>query len=184
LGFAAEDIRDGATELKCAPPIRERENQERLWDGVRSGFFDLVASDHSPAPPDMKCTDSGDFMTAWGGIASLQITLPIMWTGAKARGVDIPHLAKLLCSGPAKLAGLTRKGAIAPGRDADFVVWQPEQSFKVDAQALHHRHKLTPYAGHALHGVVQSTFLRGEQIFDSGSVIASDKGRVLLRGNA
>jgi allantoinase len=184
LAFAAEDIRDGATELKCAPPIRERENQERLWDGVRSGFFDLVASDHSPAPPDMKCTDSGDFMTAWGGIASLQITLPIMWTGAKARGVDIPHLAKLLCSGPAKLAGLTRKGAIAPGRDADFVVWQPEQSFKVDAQALHHRHKLTPYAGHALRGVVQSTFLRGEQIFDSGSVIASDKGRVLLRGNA
>jgi len=184
LAFAAEDIPDGATQFKCAPPIRERENQERLWDAVRSGFFDLIASDHSPAPAEMKCTGTGDFMRAWGGIASLQLILPIVWTQARARAVDIPQLAKLLCRGPAQFAGLGRKGAIAPGCDADFVVWQPEESFRVDAQALYHRHKLTPYAGQTLYGVIQSTFLRGQQIYSSGKFLAEENGRVLIRGNA
>jgi allantoinase len=184
LAFAAEDIRAGATEFKCAPPIRDRENQDRLWGAIRGGLLDLVASDHSPAPAKMKCTSTGDFMRAWGGIASLQLILPIIWTQARSRGVDVPQLATLLCGGPAKLAGLARKGAITPGCDADFVVWRPEESFRVDPQTLHHRHKLTPYAGQTLYGVVQSTFLRGEQIFNSGRFLAKDKGRVLLRGNA
>jgi allantoinase len=182
LALASEEVPDGATQFKCAPPIRERENQERLWDALRSGFFDLIASDHSPAPPEMKCMTTGDFMRSWGGIASLQLGLPIMWTQAKTRGVDIPEVAKLLSSGPAKLAGFSRKGAIAPGCDADLVVWQPEKSFRVDPQKLHHRHKLTPYAGQTLHGVVQSTFLRGQQIFDSEKILAKESGRVLIRG--
>ncbi len=183
LTFASEKIPDGATQFKCAPPIRERENRERLWAGLRDGTIDLIATDHSPCPPELKRQESGDFLDAWGGIASLQLSLPVVWTEAKQHGFSLKHLAKWLSEAPARLAGLDQeKGAIAPGCDADLVVWNPEVGFQVDPSQLHHRHKLTPYAGCGLMGIVEATFLRGEKVFERGEFSASLAGKVLLRG--
>ena len=185
LTFAAEEIREGATEFKCAPPIRERENLEKLWAALLDGTIDLIASDHSPCPPAMKFTGEGDFMRAWGGIASLQLSLPAMWTEAAARGYAVPHLAAWLCLGPARLAGLEkRKGTIAVGCDADLVIWDPNAKFVVEPSHLHFRHKITPYAGRVLAGVVETTFLRGRKIYDRGEFCAGPIGRVLHRGSA
>jgi len=183
LTFTSEEIPDGATQFKCAPPIRERENRERLWGGLRDATIDMIATDHSPCPPEMKRQERGDFLDAWGGIASLQLSLPAVWTEAKRRGFSFSHLAKWLSEAPARLAGLDqKKGAIAPGCDADFVVWDPEAGFQVDPAQLHHRHKLTPYAGRDLMGIVEATFLRGAKIFERGKFPASPAGKVLLRG--
>ncbi|HET7108070.1 MAG TPA: allantoinase AllB [Candidatus Acidoferrum sp.] len=183
LTFTAEEIPDGATRFKCAPPIRERENRERLWAGLRNATIDMIATDHSPCPPEMKRPESGDFLDAWGGIASLQLSLPVVWTEAKQRGFSLAHLAKWLSEAPARLAGLDqKKGAITPGCDADLVVWNPEAGFQVDPAQLHHRHKLTPYAGRNLMGIVEGTFLRGVKIFERGKFCASPAGKVLLRG--
>lgn len=183
LNFAAEEIPDRSTEFKCAPPIRERENRERLWAALGDGAIDFIATDHSPAPPEMKCTESGDFMKAWGGIASLQLSLPAVWTAARGHGFGLERLAEWLCRAPARLAGLEgRKGAVAVGYDADLVVWEPEASFRVDPARLHHRHKLTPYAGRELEGVVRATFLRGELIYEDGEFPATGRGKILRRG--
>jgi allantoinase len=183
LTFASEEIPDGATQFKCAPPIRERENREKLWAGLRDGTLDMIATDHSPCPPEMKRQETGDFLEAWGGIASLQLSLPAVWTKARRRNFSITHLVKWLCEVPAQLAGLThQKGAIAPGRDADLVIWNPEADFKVDPAQLHHRHKLTPYAGRGLMGIVEATFLRGVKIFERGNFCAAPAGKILLRG--
>lgn len=183
LTFAAEEIPERATQFKCAPPIRERENRERLWAGLRERSIDMIATDHSPCPPEMKRKDSGDFLNAWGGIASLQVSLPAVWTEAKRRGFSLADLARWLCEAPARLAGLDQqKGAIAPGRDADLVIWNPDGGFTVDPAQLHHRHKLTPYAGCDLMGIVEATFLRGVKIFERGSFCANPAGKVLLRG--
>lgn len=161
LAFAAEEIPDGATEYKCAPPIRDAAEREALWDALIGGEIDLVASDHSPCPPAMKET-GGDFFSAWGGIASLQLSLSSVWTGARMRGVKPERIAEWMCSGPAKLAGLeARKGALAPGQDADIVVWDPEASFVVEPDMLLHRHKVTPYLGRTLYGMIHSTFVGG-----------------------
>ncbi|HWY67805.1 MAG TPA: allantoinase AllB [Terriglobales bacterium] len=184
LTIAAEEIPDGATQFKCAPPIREAANQERLWDALRDGTIDFVATDHSPAPPQTKCAETGDYMRAWGGIASLQLSLPLLWTSAHKRGFGIDDVANWLCREPAKLAGLSRKGEIAQGRDADLVVWNPDQSFQVQPEKMFFRHKLTPYSGRTLFGVVQSTFLRGKEIYTSGNFPNSRSGRVLLQGQA
>ena len=183
LTFAAEEISDRATQFKCAPPIRERENCEALWAGLHDGTIDMIATDHSPCPPEMKRQETGDFLDAWGGITSLQLSLPAVWTEAKRRGFSLSHLARWLCEAPARLADLDRqKGTIAPGRDADLVVWNPEAGFKVDPAQLHHRHKLTPYAGRDLMGIVEATFLRGVKIFERGNFCAAPAGQVLLRG--
>jgi len=184
LTFTAEEIRDGATEFKCAPPVRRRVNREQLWQALADGSIDLVATDHSPCPPAMKCRETGDFMRAWGGIASLELSLPVMWTEARQRGAGVKQIARWLCAGPSRLAGLSRKGTIAVGCDADLVVWDPEAEFRVDAAALHQRHKLTPYAGRKLRGLVQATFLRGQKIYDHGNFPAPAAGRVLKRGEA
>ncbi len=166
LTFAAEEIPDGGVAFKCAPPIRSRENRELLWEALRDGVIDLVASDHSPCPPEMKKVEAGDFQSAWGGIASLQVGLPAVWTGARERGFTVADVAEWMCAAPARLAGLEgRKGTIAPGYDADLVVWDPEASFEVDLTRLRHRHKITPYAGRTLHGVVRRTLVRGEDVF-------------------
>ena len=184
LTLTAEEIRDGATEFKCAPPVRRRANREQLWQALADGSIDLVATDHSPCPPAMKCRETGDFMRAWGGIASLELSLPVVWTEARLRGAGITQIARWLCEGPARLAGLSRKGAIAVGCDADLVVWDPEAEFRVEAAALHQRHKLTPYAGRKLRGLVQATFLRGQKIYERGDFTAPVAGRVLKRGKA
>ncbi len=169
LHFAAEEIRDGATEFKCCPPIRERENREQLWDALRDGTIDMIVSDHSPCPPDMKLRDEGDFLKAWGGISSLQLRLPVMWTEATARGFDLSHLVEWLCSAPARQVGFNLKGSFAEGHDADVVIWSPDREFTVEPSMLHHRHKLTPYAGEALRGVVEKTFVRGQMVYDGGA---------------
>jgi len=183
LTFTSEEIPEGATLFKCAPPIRERENREKLWAALRHGTIDMIATDHSPCPPEMKRQETGDFLDAWGGVASLQLSLPAVWKEAKPRGFSLLHLSRWLCEAPARLAGLAhKKGAIAPGRDADFVIWNPDASFKVDPAQLHHRHKLTPYAGRDLMGIVEATFLCGLKIFERGEFSAAPAGRVLLRG--
>jgi allantoinase len=185
LAFVAEEIADGATEFKCAPPIRECENREKLWTALRDGTIDFIVSDHSPCPPAMKLREEGDFLRAWGGIASLQIGLPAVWTQARSRGYALTHVAEWMCRGPARLAGLEkRKGAIAAGCDADLVIWNPDQKFCVYPAGLHHRHKLTPYAGRELFGVVETTFLRGRKVFERGEFSAAPAGQILYRDKA
>jgi allantoinase len=185
LTFAAEEIGEGATEFKCAPPLRERENLEKLWAALGEGAIDLIATDHSACLPAMKWGVEGDFMRAWGGIASLQLSLPAVWTEAAKRGYAVHHLTAWLCAGPARLAGLEkRKGTIAVGCDADLVIWNPSAQFVVEPSHLHHRHKITPYAGRALTGVVETTMLRGRKIYDHGAFCPSPIGRVLQRGSA
>jgi allantoinase len=180
LAFAAEDIANRATEFKCCPPIREGENREQLWNALADRTIDMIVSDHSPCPPEMKLLKTGDFLCAWGGISSLQLRLPIVWSEAQRRGFSIQDLTRWLCSAPAKLVGLAgRKGAIASGYDADLVVWNPAKQFTVEGNALHHRHKLTPYQGQTLSGVVEKTFLRGNEIYD-GSEFVEQPGGVFL----
>lgn len=182
LYFNAEEIPDGNTSFKCAPPIRERENNSKLWEALKAGIIDFVATDHSPAPPALKQIDTGDFTTAWGGIASLQLALPALWTAGRSRGVRIEQIASWLCERPAILAGLeNRKGKIAPGYDADLVVWDPERSFIVNAEGLYHKHKLTPYINETLYGVVEQTYLRGVKVFDEGNFPHTHRGQHIFR---
>jgi allantoinase len=182
LHFAAEEIPAGATEFKCCPPIRECDNREALWEGMANGTIDMIVSDHSPCPGNMKLRESGDFMNAWGGIASLQLRLPIVWTEARRRGFTVHDVWKWLCTNPAQQVSLqSQKGAIAPGFDADIVIWNPQLEFTVDAKGLQHRHKITPYEGEAMSGVVQKTFLRGRKIYDGGHFLEEPQGRLLLR---
>jgi allantoinase len=182
LHFAAEAIPAGATEFKCCPPIREQENREQLWEGLAEGTIDFIVSDHSPCPGEMKLRESGDFMKAWGGIASLQLRLPVIWTEARRRGFSFLDVTKWLCANPARQVSFApRKGVIAVGADADLVIWSPEHQFTVAADTLHHRHKITPYQGETLSGVVQQTFLRGRKIYDGGHFAGAPLGHMLLR---
>jgi allantoinase len=164
LTFDAETIRDGATEFKCCPPIREADNREQLWRGLADGVIDIVVSDHSPCPPELKRFDIGDFGVAWGGIASLQLGLSAVWTAARARGQTLVDVVRWMAEGPADLVGLRRKGRIALGGDADFCLFAPDQAFVVDPARLHHRHPVTPYANRPLAGVVRATWLRGQEV--------------------
>ena len=178
LFFDAEDVPDGATEFKCAPPIREHANRERLWRGL--GQLDAIDSDHSPCLPELK--RGADIEHAWGGIASLQFSLPIVWTEAWRRGVPLATIARMMSEGPAHLAGLgARKGRLAPGRDADFVVWDPNAVFVVTPEIVQHRHKVTPYLGRTLRGVVKATYLRGQKVWDDGRAIGYPVGEWIRR---
>jgi len=169
LHLAAETIPKGATLFKCAPPIRNRENREQLWQALRDGTIDLVATDHSPCPPEMKRLADGNFRAAWGGITSLSIALPLMYTEASQRGFSLNDIARWMSESPAKLAGChTRKGRLAPGYDADFVVFDPEGEFVVSEDRLHYRHTVSPYLGEKLRGVVKATYLRGSKVFSDG----------------
>lgn len=184
LHFAAEEIPHGATEFKCCPPIRERENREALWEALRDGTIDFVVSDHSPCPPEMKLQEQGDFMNAWGGISSLQLRLPIMWTEARERGFGVEDLVKWLCREPARQVGLNViKGANKEGADADIVIWNPEKEFKVEPSVIYHRHQLTPYNGQTLRGVVEKTFLRGQMVYDGGAFGSILTGSIVLRNS-
>jgi allantoinase len=181
LYFNAEDIKDGQTQFKCAPPIRERENNERLWQALKDGIIDFVATDHSPAPPEMKEFVSGDFMKAWGGISSIQFALPVLWTAAKKHDCSLNDVVKWLCEKPAVLPGLqSMKGKIQKGHDADLVVWDPEKSFTVTENMIHHKHRITPYLGEELFGVVEQTWLSGEKVFDHGEFIQLNKGGIVI----
>ena len=180
LTFCAEEVADGDTALKCAPPIRESEHRERLWRALADGHIDLVATDHSPAPAALKHIEDGNFIEAWGGIASLQISLPVVWTGAAQRGMPIERLAQWMSAAPARLAGLSgRKGAIKPGYDADLVIVDPDREMTVDASRLYHRHAVTPYDGARLRGVVMATMLRGEIVFEHGDCVGPPTGKTL-----
>lgn len=180
LAFASGDVADGDTRFKCAPPIRESRHRDALWRGLLDGTLDLVASDHSPCPPDLK--PSGDFSRAWGGIAGLELRLPVTWTGARRRGATLIDLARWLAEAPARLAGLSgRKGRIVPGLDADLVIWDPDREFVVGAPDLHQRHCTTPWEGCALLGVVETTILRGDVIYEHGSFPGVPAGRWLRR---
>ena len=185
LTFSAAEIPDRRVDFKCAPPIRDRHHREALWKGLADGVLDLIATDHSPAPPDVKQIGAGDFLAAWGGIASLQLALPAVWTGAKARGFTLATLSGWLSAGPARLAGLDRrKGRIARGFDADLVLWDPDAEVVVRAESLHHRHKATPYEGRRLTGRVHRTILRGSTVYHDGQFVGSAAGQLLRRGTA
>jgi len=180
LHAAAEEIADGATLWKCAPPIRARENRERLWEGLRAGVIDMVVTDHSPCPPAMKRAEEGRFDLAWGGIASLAVALPVVWTDAARRGFTLDAIARWMSAAPAALAGISKRaGALAEGREASFVVFDPDAEFTVAAEALHTRHAVSPYLGERLRGVVRATYLRGEAVFSENQFMALPQGREL-----
>jgi allantoinase len=178
LTFSADDVPSGATEYKCAPPVRDGDHREALWRGLGSATLGLVASDHSPAPPALKCR--GDFARAWGGIASIELGLAAVWTEARVRSYGVGDLSRWMSEAPAALAGLSgRKGRIAPGYDADLVVWHPDDEFTVDVSRLQQRHKVTPYAGRRLRGAVRTTFVRGQRVWDSGAMVQTRAGVLL-----
>ncbi len=180
LHFAAEDIPDGATAFKCAPPIRSRSNRELLWEGLRKGALDIIVTDHSPCPPEMKRIAEGRFDLAWGGIASLSIALPVIWTECTRRGFTLDDLVRWMSAAPAALAGIAnRAGTLEAGRDANFVVFDPEAAFRVTEDRLHYRHTVSPYLCETLHGVVRGTYLRGVPIFEDGTFVETPRGHEL-----
>ena len=180
LHFAAEEIADGATLLKCAPPIRGRGNRAALWQGLRAGIIDFVVTDHSPCPPEMKRMEEGRFDLAWGGIASLSVALPVVWTDAVQRGFTLDDMARWMSAAPAALAGMGhRAGALEAGREANFMVFDPDAEFVVTSARLHYRHAISPYLGETLRGVVEATYLRGEPVFRAGEFISGARGREL-----
>jgi allantoinase len=158
LTLTAEEVPEGATQFKCCPPIRSAANRDLLWRGLAEGVLDCVVSDHSPSPADLKVPD---FAAAWGGVSSLQLTLPAVWTEARRRGHGLADVARWMARGPADLVGLAAKGRIEPGRDADLVAFDDAAEFTVDVHGLHHRHPVSPYHGRTLTGVVRTTWLRG-----------------------
>ncbi|HEX5290139.1 MAG TPA: allantoinase AllB [Streptosporangiaceae bacterium] len=180
LYFAAEQVPDGATEFKSCPPIRDAVNREALWRGLEAGVIDCVVSDHSPCPPELKAFGSGDFGAAWGGIASLQLGLSVVWTAARRRGRTLDDIAGWMASAPAALAGLPAKGRLAAGCDADLVAFDPDETFIVDPATLRHRHPVTPYAGKTLTGRVRQTWLRGTPLLEDAG--ETPVGRLQSRG--
>jgi allantoinase len=181
LYFNAEDIQDGQTQFKCAPPIREKENNEKLWRALKDGVIDFVATDHSPARPAMKELQSGDFTKAWGGIASLQFALPVLWTAARNQNCSIADIVKWLCERPAVLPGTQNsKGKIEKGFDADFIVWDAEKQFTVTKEMIHHKHKITPYLNEELYGVVEQTWLMGKSVYDDGKFLHLNQGKLIV----
>jgi allantoinase len=179
LHFAAEDIPAGDTRFKCAPPIRSQTNREALWQGLRDGVIDLIATDHSPCPPEMK---QGNFREAWGGIASLSVAVSVVWAEMRARNFPIEDLARWMSASPARLAGLNeRKGAIAAQYDADLVVFDPDAAFVLSADRLHYRHPVSPYLGETLYGKVKATFVRGVPVYGNGSFPGAPIGQEMRR---
>jgi len=181
LALTAEEVPDGATQFKCCPPIRDAANRDALWAGLAAGTIHCVVSDHSPCTPDLKCADTGDFAQAWGGISSIQLGLPVIWTEARRRGFSLSEVVRWMAERPADLVGLPRKGRIVFGADADLVAFDPDAEFVVDPALLHHRHPVCPYAGRRLSGVVDQVWLRGTRIVGAGP-LGVPHGELLTRG--
>lgn len=181
LFFNSEMIPDGNTAFKCAPPIREKSNNEQLWQALKEGTLDFVVTDHSPAPPELKEIQSGNFKKAWGGIAGLQFSLPVLWTGAKQRGFTTQDISRWMTSNIADFIGLSSvKGKIQKGYDADFLIWNPSQQFRVEPFMIQHKHKLTPYSGLNLFGEVEQCYVGGECVYADGKFLNLNKGNILL----
>jgi allantoinase len=178
LVLEAEAVPDGATPVKCCPPVRDHANREALWAALADGTIDLVVSDHSPCTADLKALDTGDFAAAWGGIASVQLGLPLVWSEARRRGHSLECVVRWMAAAPASLVGLTSKGAIRPGAAADLVAFAPDDDWVVDPAALHHRNPVSPYAGTRLTGSVRTTWLAGVP------VDGEPRGRLLARGES
>ncbi|MEZ5212031.1 allantoinase AllB [Gordonia sp. (in: high G+C Gram-positive bacteria)] len=178
LTLLAEEVPAGGTAFKCCPPIREAANRELLWQGLLDGVIDCIVSDHSPSTADLKDVENGDFGVAWGGVASLQLGLSLIWSEARQRGIGLPQVLEWMAARPADLAGLKSKGRIALGYDADFAIFEPESAYVVDVHRLHHKNPVSPYDGRALAGVVTGTWLRGEKVD-----LTTPKGRLLRRGD-
>jgi allantoinase len=182
LHFSSERIQDAATLFKCAPPIRGEVNRQCLWEGLLTGVIDLIASDHSPCPPAMKRLDSGNFQQAWGGVAGLSVSLPVIWTELRKHDLPLSYVARWMSEAPAKLAGLSnRKGRIAAGLDADLIVFDPEASFTLTEDQLHFRHSISPYLGEQLWGRTKHTFVRGNEVFSKGDFVGEPLGMELAR---
>jgi allantoinase len=180
LYFNAEEIEDAKCEFKCAPPIREKQNNERLWQALKDGIIDFVATDHSPAPPEIKQLVTGDLVKAWGGISSIQFALPVLWTAAKKHGCKVEDVARWLCVNPALFTRLGTKGKIQIGSDADLIIWDENRSFTVTTNMILHRHKITPYLHEQLYGVVEQTFIAGKKVYDNGKLLHLNKGKIIL----
>jgi allantoinase len=178
LHFSSEEIADGATLWKCAPPIRSSANRETLWQALRTGEIDMIVTDHSPCPPDMKRADTGRFDQAWGGIAGLSVALPVVYTECVKRGFGLEDVTRWMSSAPSKLAGINAKaGTLEAGREANFVVFDTEANFTVTPEKLHFRHTISPYIGETLRGVVKATYLRGEAVYCDGRFTEAPAGR-------
>jgi allantoinase len=181
LFFDAEDIPEGEVKYKCAPPIRKKDTQEALWDALKNGTLDFLASDHSPAPPDIKHLESGDFSKAWGGIAGVQFSLSAFWARASPKGFSLDSIRKFWAEGPAEFIGLShRKGKLAPGYDADILIWNPDERWMLDESEILHRHKISPYTGKTLQGRVEKTFVGGQLVYDSGRFLHLGGGEAIL----
>ncbi|MEE2742548.1 MAG: amidohydrolase family protein, partial [Bdellovibrionota bacterium] len=182
LLLASEKIPDGKTLFKCCPPIREDENRLNLWKGVKEGIIDFIVSDHSPCIPQLKLIEQGDLEKAWGGISSLQFSLPLIWTEGEKQGLSPIDLVRLLCKGPSELIGLEhKKGDLLPGMDADIIVWSPQETFELTKEKILYKHKISPYEGKILKGEVQKTYLRGNIIYDNGQLPQGPKGQTILK---
>ena len=180
LVLTAEEVTRGATQFKCAPPIREATNRDLLWDGLRDGTIDFIVSDHSPCTEDLKCGEQGDFVAAWGGISTLGLTLPVVWTEARARGFGLRDMVRWLSTGPAQFAGVER-GVLAAGRRADLVAWDPEASWTCAPDHAEFRNKVSPWFGRSLTGRIQTTWLGGDTVWNEGAPVGPPRGVPLLR---
>jgi allantoinase len=182
LFFNAEDIPDAQTIFKCAPPIREKGNNDKLWAALKDGTIDFIVTDHSPATPNLKEIESGNLKKAWGGIASIQFSLPIIWTEAQKRGFSIEEIGKLVSSNIASFLKLENsKGTIAEGMDADLVIWNPEEEFVVREEEIHYKHKISPYMNQKLKGKIKETFIAGKKVFENGNFVSLPIGKIILR---
>jgi len=181
LTLNAEDIADGDTRFKCTPPIREKENCEKLWQGLADGTLDFIVSDHSPCAPELKLLKEGNFDKAWGGISSLQFGLAAVWSEAARRGHSLAQVSAWMSSRPAAFLGLlSRKGSLSPGHDADIVVFDPEQDVKIEQSMIEHKHKITPHDGRIFQGQVKQTYVRGVKVYDNGQFLAVPCGKALM----
>ena len=179
--FSSEEVQDNNTLFKCAPPIREKENNRLLKEALKSRVLDFIASDHSPAPPELKKVEDGDFIKAWGGIAGLQMMLPASWTALKEM-ITLEEFIPMLTSRPAEFLKLEKqKGAISVGLDADFVIWSPEEKFIVSEDDIYYKHKANPYSGRPMFGMVRCTIVNGINVYQDKQIINKNAGKWVLR---